>query len=309
MLVLLLAISAYCRGAAAQADAQAAADALFRAGREATLAEDHQKACGYFRESQRLDPAPGTLLNLAICEERVGHLAQAWQYYRRVFDATSEQDPRRSIVTKNLARLDQVLPRFILQRAVGAPPTTRAQLGAVSFEASTFGVAIPIDPGSHTWVVSAPGHGSVRITRVVSRGERLTLSVKPGPALARSGRTTAVHKPTSAQPPRSKSGRAVGYALLGVGAASLVASGITAALVLDRKSIVAEECDNKICSPDGVEAGRTGHRLALWSTLFFGLGLVTSGSGTYLLLSLDGPARELSASTPSGMVLGLGSKF
>ncbi|MFO0567610.1 MAG: hypothetical protein U0263_18270 [Polyangiaceae bacterium] len=51
-----------------------AAEALFNAGRDAVKAGDYPTACAKFRESNRLDPAPGTVLNLADCEEHLGHV-------------------------------------------------------------------------------------------------------------------------------------------------------------------------------------------------------------------------------------------
>jgi hypothetical protein len=61
---------------AASADS-AAAEALFREGRDAAKHGDLETACADFAESQRLDPAPGTLLNLAECEEKLGRVASA----------------------------------------------------------------------------------------------------------------------------------------------------------------------------------------------------------------------------------------
>ncbi|NOU28880.1 MAG: hypothetical protein HOO96_13330, partial [Polyangiaceae bacterium] len=48
------------------------AETLFREGRKALEAGDYAVACAKFAESQRIEPAPGTLLNLAGCEERSG---------------------------------------------------------------------------------------------------------------------------------------------------------------------------------------------------------------------------------------------
>src|SRR5262245_7736716 len=57
---------------------------LFQQGREAVQVGDHAKALVLFRKSQALYPIPGTLLNMAICEEKVGEIASAWQHYHEV---------------------------------------------------------------------------------------------------------------------------------------------------------------------------------------------------------------------------------
>src|SRR4051812_28534695 len=62
------------------------AEALFAAGREAAQRGDYRQACDKFAESQRLDPAPGTLINLGDCNEHLGLLASAWRYYREAAD-------------------------------------------------------------------------------------------------------------------------------------------------------------------------------------------------------------------------------
>src|SRR5687768_2981870 len=64
-----IAISAASAGAEPR-DA-AAAEALFRQGRQAADAGDHAKACEKFKESNRLDPALGTVFNIADCEEKL----------------------------------------------------------------------------------------------------------------------------------------------------------------------------------------------------------------------------------------------
>ncbi|MCL2451247.1 MAG: hypothetical protein FWD17_20060, partial [Polyangiaceae bacterium] len=56
------------------ASEEAAAEALFEQGRDLMLAGRVAEACPKFAESERLDPAPGTLLNLATCYERNGQV-------------------------------------------------------------------------------------------------------------------------------------------------------------------------------------------------------------------------------------------
>src|SRR4051812_25624340 len=62
----------------------AAGEALYRAAKESAKRGDWEKACAQFAESQRLDPAPGTLVNLADCEEHRGLVTSAWTHFTEV---------------------------------------------------------------------------------------------------------------------------------------------------------------------------------------------------------------------------------
>src|SRR5262245_21083695 len=57
------------------------AEALYRSAKDAAKKGDWAKACGQFAESHRLDPAPGTLINLADCEEHRGLIASAHRHF------------------------------------------------------------------------------------------------------------------------------------------------------------------------------------------------------------------------------------
>jgi hypothetical protein len=70
-------VLALCGQAAAQS-AGAQAEVLFRQGRDLMAANKFDDACAAFAESQRLDPAITTLLNLAGCREKAGQYATAW---------------------------------------------------------------------------------------------------------------------------------------------------------------------------------------------------------------------------------------
>src|SRR5687768_8531645 len=66
-------VLASARGRAlAQPRDAAAGEALFIEGRRLMKVGDRPAACAKFAESQRLDPAVGTLANLADCEEQRG---------------------------------------------------------------------------------------------------------------------------------------------------------------------------------------------------------------------------------------------
>lgn len=62
----------------------AAAQARFDEGRQLMAQGAFQQACVKLEQSLRLDPAVGTMLNLAVCEERAGHVPKACALFREV---------------------------------------------------------------------------------------------------------------------------------------------------------------------------------------------------------------------------------
>src|SRR5687768_5276645 len=113
--VALVALVGVCTPASAQPRDPVAADALFREGREAMKAGDLLIACEKLKESQRLDPAPGTLLNLAECEEKRGRLAIAWEHARRALDTMAQSDERVAMASARVAALELRLPRLTIR--------------------------------------------------------------------------------------------------------------------------------------------------------------------------------------------------
>jgi hypothetical protein len=57
------------------------ADRLFGEGRALAKAGKFEEACERFERSFELDPATGTSLNLADCQEREGHPRKAWEMF------------------------------------------------------------------------------------------------------------------------------------------------------------------------------------------------------------------------------------
>ena len=66
-----------CAGVASAQDNTKAADAAFKQGRELYKQNKYAEACEQFEKSQALDPANGTLFNIAQCSEKIGKLALA----------------------------------------------------------------------------------------------------------------------------------------------------------------------------------------------------------------------------------------
>src|SRR5262245_38878261 len=82
---------------AARADGsgkQKRADELFEEGRKLLNAEDPAGACEKFNEAIKLDPdAPGTMLNLGLCNEKLQKYRTALYWFRKAQARAAEAKP------------------------------------------------------------------------------------------------------------------------------------------------------------------------------------------------------------------------
>ncbi len=132
----------------ASAGEEAQATRLFNEGRAAMKAGDLKTACQAFERSHELDPALGTLLNLASCLEKQGHLASAWLRFNEALawsQRTHEADreaiarTRSQALKPQLAWLTLSAPADVEVSVDGAP---------VALVAGRF--SLPVDLGLHT---------------------------------------------------------------------------------------------------------------------------------------------------------------
>jgi hypothetical protein len=220
--------------AGAQSRDAAKADALFREGRALLTKGEYATACPKLEESYRLDPAPGTGINLGDCFEKVGKVASALLAYQAAFGLLRASDPRVAPVKQEIAALEKRTPYLTIQLAGDAPREThllrdgrKAKVGARS----------PVNPGRHAIVVSSPGRRTSRLTITLAEAEARTVTVNVGEPVdvetsATGTPTTSVprgteHKEVRKEPPSDGSTqRTLGYVLGGVGVISLTVGGI-----------------------------------------------------------------------------------
>jgi len=133
----------------------------------------NEEACPLLEQSQKIDPAVGTLLYLGLCYERTGRTASAWVTYRAAGEAgrRGNQVERSRIALENAARLEPELTRLTIVMPESSPDATfsldGAPLGSVAV-----GMAMPVDPGEHVIEVQAPGMRPVEMRVEVKAGER-----------------------------------------------------------------------------------------------------------------------------------------
>jgi hypothetical protein len=159
--------------APALAQDKAAAQALFDDGRKLLDAGDVAGACHKFEASQKLNPLPGTLLNLANCHEKLGRLATAWGEYKEGL-ALARADGRKDRIAfaeERLAALGPRVPRLVVELAPEL--ATIADLVVLKdgtpFDAALVGTLLPLDPGTQVVIEArAPGHVAFR-TEIVAK--------------------------------------------------------------------------------------------------------------------------------------------
>lgn len=285
------------RTALAQARDPAGAEALFREGRALSDAGDIAGACAKFRESDRLDPALGTTFNIADCEERLGRLARAWTLFDEVSQRLPAADKRRAVAQKRAAALEPRLPKLSIRLAAGAPEGTRVVRDGVELGSASHGSALPVDPGEHVVVVSAPGRAERKFELIVSEREIRALEVAPGEPLASASSARPASPTQHDGAPAKREPPVLGYVLGGVGIAGLLTGAVAGALVLQKKGVVDDHCDSeKRCDGEGMDATKSGKTWGVVTTVGLVTGVVGLSAGAYLVLSAGSSSDGAAAS-------------
>jgi hypothetical protein len=277
----------------ADAPADARAEQLFREGRAALARGDHAEACARFAESQRLDPAPGTLLNLGECSQHLGLYASAFAHYSAAA-ALLGGDTRLAIAKQKLAEIEPQLSRLTVVLAPGAPAGTKVTRDEHTLAEAELGVAARLDRGEHRVVVRAPGREARAFTVLLPTAESRTLLVEPG-------------APLSADDARSK-GAGLRTAGVIVGAAGLAGVGLgigAGVLTIQRKDTVDAHCVAQRCDAEGVRAASQGKTWSAVSTAGFVAGLAGLGAGVVMVV-VGGPRETTKTSLDLGVSVGLG---
>ncbi len=275
---------------ATQKDAPApSAEAVFLEGRTAMEAGHFEVACAKFAESERLERAAGTLMNLATCEEKLVRLASAWQHWKEAIDLLPGDDDRVAFARGRVDDLEKKLPRLVLTVKPGADVRTRVARDGIDLGAASWGVPLPVDPGPHEIVVTAPGRLAARVTVSVAEAEQKSIEVQPG-----------LPAPPPAEVARRAQWRTVGWGALGLGLAGAAAAVVTGIMVLQDKKTADANCPNMGCvNQKGLDAVSQGKTLVGLNAAAFAVAAVGLGAGAYLVLS-NPPSPVTAALGPSG---------
>src|SRR5262245_57530870 len=92
------------------------AERLFQEGRQLLLEEKYAEACVRLGESYAVEASSGTLINLALCNERLGKVATAWRQYRETIQLAQTQGrpERAAAAAEKAAEVERRVPRVTL---------------------------------------------------------------------------------------------------------------------------------------------------------------------------------------------------
>jgi hypothetical protein len=273
---------------------QPTAEALFAEGRRLLAERRYAEACPKFVESQRLDPATGTLLNLGDCYEKSGRTASAWARFReaaeaarRAGDATREKIAARraSALAERLSKLTiTVLPANIT-------PGFEVLRDGVPMGRAVWGTAAPVDPGSHRIAATAPGKKPWSTTVTVDAAHSsITVAVPAlmdAPAEAPSSVTRAAPSPSAKEQSASRghAQRVAAVVLASTGVAAVGVGGLFGVLASSKKDESEIYCHKNLCNQRGVDLRDQALTSATVATVAFVGGAAVLATGAVLWIA------------------------
>jgi hypothetical protein len=301
----------------------AAAEALFRQGKALLDKGQVAEACVKLADSQKLDPAIGTLGLLAFCHEKQKKIATAWQEYLRVaaLARDSGQKARERVARQRAADLEKRLPMLRI-RVFDPADAQEVSRGGATISRSEWDVAIPVDLGRVEVGARAPGRvswtGAVEVSAEAATLEvvvpRLDPQVAPIPAplapvVAPAGSAPAplAAAPAGSAPlardlPAPSDGRTasvvLGWSLVGAGVLGVALGAGFGANAISKNNRSKEHCDAaNACDPEGLRLRDDASGSATVSNLAFGLGAAAAAAGVIVLVATPRPAAKSSSSS------------
>lgn len=306
----LISASAAVGRAQAPASSKVAAEALFDRGVALMKQGKFAEGCAQLEQSQAIERGIGTMLYLAECYERLGRVASAWALFREASSAARAegQSERGEMGAARAAKLEPRLPKLSLDVAAGnTMPGFSVQLNGVTLASSTWGVALPVDPGDNRIEARAPGHITFsHVEPVAGEAAAVTVSIPvldidPQPAQAQ----LAVPAPSPSEAPGSRSTpapsaqardsaqprlwqRPLAFVVGGVGVVALGIGSYFGLRAISKSNLAGNRCpgDAAACAdPRGAELSTQANDAAKLSNVFMVTGVVLAAAGVVLYLT------------------------
>lgn len=300
-----------------------AAQALYDAGRYAD-------AFVLFQRAYEPTKSPNAHLMMARCLKALGQPADAYEVMAVTLkEATSlaESQPKyvatRDAAAAELALLERRVGKVVVALSDPRPPVARVTLNGRVIGPDRLGVPIAVTPGVSVVELADAGREAARRSVEVGAGEVKTVVLSNSKVLPAEARVAAIGAPATPSAlvkDRGSStgigaGRAVGFALSGLGVAGMVVFGVAGAAADTKFAAVEEACGRARCvDPAFGPIVDSGKALDTAANAGLVVGIVGLASGSLLIAlggSRSGGARVSAAVSASmtGGSLGVKGTF
>lgn len=305
--LLVLALLALPARAEPSAEDKALSAELFKEGRRLMEQGEIGEACAKLAESERLVPADGTFLNLAVCHEKLGKTATAYAAFTeaRARARAAKQKDRVAFAERHIADLEKKLSRLIvLVPSEVDLPNLRVYRDGSEIRRAAWGTAMPVDPGEHWIEARAEGkklwrqsvevgpdadQKSIELTALepeeAPKSEAPPPPVTPPPVAPPATRAPAPPPDRKVDSGSGDGQRLIAYALGGVGVIGVGIGSYFGLRAFSQWSDSSDACPNGRCTADGAEAAKDARTSADISTVGFAIGGVALAAGTWLFLT------------------------
>ena len=163
---------------------RAAARDLFKQGDELQRAGKFAEALDKFQRAEQVIQAPTNVLRVAECQAALGKLVEASESYRTVIRWTLQPGSPQAFQSAvdqakgELAQVEPRVPKLLVQATPAQVQNAQLIVDGTAMPGALIGVPVPIDPGDHKILVSAPGYSAPELAVTLHERESKTVSVE-----------------------------------------------------------------------------------------------------------------------------------
>jgi hypothetical protein len=264
---------------------------LFEQGKANLEAHRYAEACSQLGESERIEPAVGTLGLLAACHEKLGHLATAYREYLQSAErASAVGDTREGYARARAQELRARVP-VLAVRSRTMEPGLVATLDGEGIELAR---PLLVNPGVHRIFATATKRRPWETELTLAEGASAEVVV---PALSPEGPAppAPVSSPKKADE-RSSVPPPAAWVTLGVGVVAIGVGAVTGVLAVAKREDLEGACGAELeCREPAWSDVDSYNRLRVATTAALTAGGVIAAAGIVLLV-VSGPSRRTSVS-------------
>ncbi len=268
----------------------------FQQATELEQAKNWGAALQLFREVGQVRMTPQVRYHIGLCEENLGKLVAALGGYELALAEAESMGPEfQKEVEGRTTALRGRIPKLVIERGEGAEAAT-IELDGISLGASSVGVEVPLDPGPHTVMATAPQREtfSETITVPEQKTEHVVITLKKSDSASPGGGSAGNASGGSVTYTMTRPSRTLPYVIGAGGGVLLVAGGVSYLFQrkmetdLDRLCGAARDCVKVLPADQLAEADKKNSDRRLYNTLAIALpigGGIALGVAAVLLLT------------------------